>query len=384
MLHYIPLEEMAQHYGIEIPMLKEKTYAELELMEKKMNEAKFLERKNYNAEDEEYRHIVLKYFMPVKFLESWFTLDEIVLACADTGVEKQDICEEHPVVPGKKCGYDNSEYLRTSFEYVRQYTKDGRELANMERQKMDVYRVPNGHQSIKHGDVILKLLYDRYPELKEFDFSAYGMDYGSEHYEIYPKNGIYTNFTALMTGNIDHILYRNREYCKLYNNGRYSPEECEKAFRTENALKMFDCIRRIGYNEKELGHSPIRNEKGSRFIDSMEFIMESDGMSFFKRLTTSYSRNFVIWTDKSVSVEHFLDTYVKFMKGYAHMTELSICLETDYLTDNKQTVVFDHEDVIKRPCPMLVLYDAYEGHNVTGCFGCITGGRADLVIRVAE
>lgn len=130
-------------------------------------------------------------------------------------------------------------------------------------EKVDVYRVKNSYQGLSHGKVIEYLLYNRYSELQKFKFKIYEYhEYRSQDYEIYPDNHIYVPFAALMSGDVDWILRRNREYCKKYNNGRYSPEECEKAFQTENAIEMFNMIRHVGEQERKLVHFiPVTNKK---------------------------------------------------------------------------------------------------------------------------
>ena len=49
----------------------------------------------------------------------------------------------------------------------------------------------------------------------------------------------------------------NEEYCKWYNNGRYSLKGHKEAIVTDEAHEMFDLIRRIGENEKTMGRTPV-------------------------------------------------------------------------------------------------------------------------------
>lgn len=380
-MHYIKLEELSEHLGVDIQTLKQKTYAELENLEKEMNNAKFMDQVARNAADKEYERLVLKYFYPVKLLENWFTKQEIVRACADTGVTENDICGETLVEPGMKCHYVDAEFLRTSVECVPQYDRSGRELMKRAHKKMDVYRIAYQYQGCIHGKVILELLYGRYPELKEFGFSAYKMD--SMSYEIYPKNSIYTNFTALMTGNVDAILHRNRVYCQWYNNGRYSPSECEKAFRTEDATKMFDLISRIGYNERKHSHSPVYKDKDENFLNGMPAIGRKNGMCLFMDKDESVSggmRRFIIWTDTaSVSLTQFLEGYMELMEEHVQITNLHILAEKDWLANNGRHITIRHNvadslDSISVP----------EAKDITGCFGCVAGVAAELTVRIKE
>lgn len=256
----LELDELSAYSGIAVDELKNKSYSDLEGMIAGMKRAKIIERNNANAQDAEYERIVLKYFEPMDMLRQWFDEREIVLACAMEGVTLHDLCREVYVEPGRKCHYSNSEFVRNSVEYVPQYDKMGRELMERASKRVDVYRVASQYQgSSCHGKVVLRLLYGRYPELAEFGFSAYGMHAGEMDYEIYPVNGIYTPLMALMSGNVDWILFRNREYCKWYNNGRYSPEQYEEALRSENVRKMLDLVRRIGEEERSAGRILLKD-----------------------------------------------------------------------------------------------------------------------------
>lgn len=380
-MHYIKLEELSEHFGIDIQTLKQKTYAELENLEKEMNHAKFMDQVARNAADQEYERLVLKYFYPVKLLENWFTKQEIVRACADMGITERDICGETFVEPGKKCHYADAEFLRTSMEQVPQYDRHGRELMERAYKKMDVYRIAYQYQGCSHGKVILELLYDRYPELKEFGFSAYKMDHIS--YEIYPKNGIYTNFTALMTGNVDAILHRNRTYCRWYNSGRYSPMECERAFQTEDASKMFDLISSIGYNERKLGHNIVSTDREQLVLDNMPVAGTKKGMYLFMDKDPSVSGNiqrFIVWTETvPVSLAQFLEGYVELMGESIQVTNLHMLTEKDWLGRNGSSITIKHYGA-----DTLEFVSIPENKDVVGCFGYVAGVAAELTVRIKE
>ena len=387
-LYSVDLDKLSAYNNTPVEKLKEKSYAELEKMEKEMNRKKFLEQNKKNAEDEEYERIVVKYFEPIAFLRNWFTEREIVLACANLGITERSLCSEMTVEPGHKCWRDNAEYLRTSVEPVPQYDKQGNELMERKRKTMDVYRVASRYQSTCHGDVIKKLLYGRYPELEEFGFSAYGMSCGERVYEIYPKNNVYVGFTSLMTGNVDAILDRNRRYCKWYNNGRYSPDECEKAFREEGVRKMFDVIHSIGAKEKALGHSPICEQGGRVFIDDMDFGGEADGIKLFvtKEKTDNIHQFVLVWDKEFPTVEQFLSAYAELIKGKAAGTQFYAYLETDYLGETGKYMSGNKPGCAAKDFDAVIKYitlgrkDVY----VSGCYGIIKCGIANLTIRIKE
>ena len=114
-----------------------------------------------------------------------------------------------------------------------------------ERALCDIYMLQNDAQGVKQGDVLLTLLYAVWPELKEFRFHAYSLSPGEKEdsYLIFPNNNIYTPFTALMNQDVDSIKKRNREYCRSYNHGEYTPEKCEERLEGEVGKHFFDVIR---------------------------------------------------------------------------------------------------------------------------------------------
>lgn len=339
-IYHLDLDRLSEHTKTSVEELKKLSYEKLELMMKDMEHAKFVERNNRNAKDEEYERLILKFFTPVPFLRHWFTDHEIVLACARTGVTDRDICQEFLVQPGQKPFYNDAEYLRTSTEYVPQFDRQGRELAERERKVMDVYRVRNRYAGLSHGKVILELLYGRYPELEAFGFKAYEMS-GSD-YEIYPKNGIYTSFTALMSGNVDAIIFRNRKYSAWFNNGRYSVKECEEAFHTEEAQEMFDMIRRIGENEASMGHA-YDDVDDSGKIEGADGLVEthrSASGSFWlirepeekRKHNPGQKHRLRIGFGEPCLVGQFIDELLE--SNIPPVTEVRVCHVSDYLEEH--------------------------------------------------
>lgn len=288
-LYCLDLDELALYKGVSVEELKGKSYADLEAMISYMKNDKIIRQNNRNAKDKEYERLVLTYFEPVSLLRHWFDEKDIIMACAMTGIRDRDLCEECMMPVGSICHVNNAEYLRTSVESVPQFDAKGHELLRRGSEKRDVYRIANRYQNVCQGKAILYMLYERYPDLGRFGFSAYGMSCMESNYEIYPKNGIYTPFTALMSGDIDAILFRNREYCRSYNHGRYSPEECEKAFHTEEALEMFDTIYRIGVKERTAGRFPVSKDENGRLV-------RTDGL---KETKVSKTNNIIMLREKN-------------------------------------------------------------------------------------
>lgn len=283
----LDLDALSEYTETPVEQLKTNSYAKLEQMVKDMQVDKIMKQNAYNAKDAEFKRLVLKYFEPMRLLSPWFTDEEIVLACANEGLTDSSLCAETHVPLGQDLTKWNkkAEFLRESIESVPEYTKDGRQLAEPKRERRRVYRIGSPHQGLHHAQVILHLLYDRYPELK-FDFSAYGMTYDEiETYEIYYKNHVYVPFVALMTGNVDAILYRNRSYWKQYNG---KVDECEERLRSKMTRRLLSFIQTIGENERNLGHQykPIFSEKATMKKASNGLTMQYEPLSCYKRMTS--------------------------------------------------------------------------------------------------
>lgn len=246
MLYHLELDALSEFTGISVEDLKQKSYKELEHMIYDMHQKKQMDKNKQNLNDEEFARVIEKYFTPLAFLKQWWSLEEIIIACAMTGISIRDLCQEMYVEVGCKCHLNTSEYLRTSVESVPQYDKQGNELLQRRSMKVDVYRIKNRYQGLCHGKVIQYLLYQKYPELEQFKFAFYEY-YGYENhkYEIYPANHIYVPFEDLMSKNIDGIIKRNEEYCKSYNHGAYSPEEWTKRLQSEETQQFFEVIKNL-------------------------------------------------------------------------------------------------------------------------------------------
>lgn len=381
--YHLNLDELSEYTGKTVDALKGESYQTLEKMIEDMKAAKFIDQNNKNATDDEFERLVLKYFQPLPLLRHWFDDKEIVLACAMTGVTEGRLCDKINVKPGLTCHHPNAEYIRTSVESVAQYDRYGRELIERKYEKRDVYRIASQYQGLCHGNVILHLLYERYPELEKFKFSAYSMSYGSE-YEIYSGNNIYVPFAALMDGNIDAILFRNREYCKWYNNGRYSPAECEKAFHTDISHELFDIIRQVGEQERAAGHNSFHMNTNGKLasVDNMiqtktsasgniDFLMEQ------LRTTNQPSKcRFRLKYAAPYTVEQLVSEFLE-MTNYQTIN-IHVCHITDYLGERGINVKIDRNknmDVYKNELSI-------SGYVVHNTFGWSYGNTADLTIRI--
>lgn len=377
--YHLDLDALAAYENMPVEKLKEKSYAELETMIEAMQEDKFIKQNNVNARDAEYKRLVLKYFKPVSLLSHWFSEDEIVYACAHTGITERDLCQEINVPVGSKYHHHDSEFLRTDIAYVPQYDSRGRQLLNGKHEKRDIYRIAHQHQDLWHGKAVLYLLYHRYPELKKFKFSAYSLD--AHDYEIYPKNGIYTSLTAIMSGDIDWILYRNREYCKEYNNGRYTIKECEKAFRSEEAQDMFKVIRHIGKQEKALGHSIIHTDKNGGMVTAHGLvprkIFAPTGMSFLVNPNdtsqAAAKHPFKLPLLDPCTVGHLMESFIS-IPGH-RATDIHVCHTEDYLGS--------HAAHFKASNDVLDIKEsALFGLPVQDTFGWFDSRHIDFTIRI--
>lgn len=245
----IDFEALSHHFGRDISDLKQESYAFLEQMEDRMWKEKAEQEAKRRGSDDEYIRLLKKYFTMWNLLTRYWTEGEVVAASArHMGV--RDLTEEHRVkktANGSAYRGADAEYLRTSMESIPRYSKvEHAQLMEGERCMCDVYRVKNSYQHTRHGNVVLDLLYGTFPELREFQFDAYGLDYQSEKdYEIYPANHIYTPLEAMLTGDIEAIKTRNNRYAAAYNHGAYTVSAVNERLNSKEAEHYFDVIRNL-------------------------------------------------------------------------------------------------------------------------------------------
>lgn len=248
------LEEMAAYKNMAPEDLMQKSIAEILQLNADIKKEKAHNEALRNAADEEYIRLVKKYFTPFAMLAKYFSEEDIIIACSNH-LTVRDLTDEYPIPKDryglnilpkdyKPCG-KNTEYIGEKRVSVPRYAKNpaGEQLLIGEEKMCYVYRITAHYQGLRHGNVILELLYKKYPELEQFGFAAYGYnEYDNFAYEIYPKNHIYTPFEALLTGDIDAIRKRNMEYAKSYHAGIYTPDNMKKMLESDEIKNFFDVI----------------------------------------------------------------------------------------------------------------------------------------------
>lgn len=248
------ITDLSEFYGLPEDQLIEKSISEILTMRDSMMKQKATDASLQRAQDTEYIRIVKKYLEIYPLLAKYWSDADIIPACA-RHMSMSDIVQERyvPIENIRTNPQDckifgpNTEYIRTSIESVPRYARSpkGEELLHRASKQCHVYRTENQYQGIHHGDIALDLLYNTYPELKEFDFGAYEYVSYEKQYEIYPKSHIYTPFDALMARDINAIIDRNMEYAKSYNAGIYTPDETEKRLTSEEAMHYFHVIENL-------------------------------------------------------------------------------------------------------------------------------------------
>lgn len=254
MVMEMKMKSLAEHFGVDVNELKQKSYLELELMFKQMEEDERAKRCDDALKSEAYTHLIKQYFTPFEFLRQWFSEEEIIRICALNDVAERDLCEEEKTTSDRSY-HKEAEFIRNDKKRVPKNSNSPACNACVQRvgnecaygcpyatlSPCSVFRVKHHYQGLRHGKVILDLLYGKYPELKQFEFAAYEYhDYERLPYEIYPKNHIYTPFEALMSGDIEAIKERNRRYAKAYNGSIHTPDATEK--RLEENQNFFEVI----------------------------------------------------------------------------------------------------------------------------------------------
>lgn len=200
---------------------------------------------------------IKRWYKHFDYLAQFFDETDIckaILPNAFTQLDDGSICDLHLTqkinIPTEmnQAYYENSpdyEYIGTEYKSVQNTDRFGRAYADYSNKKCAIYRTYHSFQQTIDGTIVLTLLYQKYPELQEFKFNAYAIDYKTESYEIYSKNHVYIPFKALMEGDIDAIKTRNQTYAKSYNNGDYTPNETEKRLNSPETQHLFDVIQNI-------------------------------------------------------------------------------------------------------------------------------------------
>lgn len=238
------LNSLCEKTGLSVDLLENMTLKEIQsiLKQKEVEEQK--EQKEKKLADDRFLYLVKTYFTPYAYLQRWFSEPEINDACAEFLTER-DLVQEMKIktdcrTPPKACPH-GMEYVKTDYAYVQQYTKGGEPLLNQKRALCHIYITSNKYQHLRHGNVIKKLLYGRYPQLEPFDFEFYGV-WNPDYYELYPKNHIYVPFKALMEKDTDAIWDRNVSYWKSYNG---TEKDAIARMESEEGQFMLQTIRNL-------------------------------------------------------------------------------------------------------------------------------------------
>ena len=218
--------------------LMDLSYRQLGELLEKMQQKKAANEKKRKTENPAYARMVKECFYPWNYLSRFWAEDDILYAVSQN-VFRPDLLNG-------KYWVSDAEFVRKMCKYLSRFAKSREEK---ERVLCDVHRVENKRQGLVQGKVILALLYQTYPELKEFEFQAYGLHH--KGYEIYPNNNILTPFVPLMRQDVEAIKKRNISYCDSYHCGEYTPEKCRERLESEAVQHYFDVIRSLKPQAKD-------------------------------------------------------------------------------------------------------------------------------------
>ena len=247
----IDFDALKSFYHITDETLNNSTINEILKINNDMLTTKEKERFETTKQDAEFKNAVIKYFTPFQMLSKYWTTDEIVVACAKHATlssirQIMSIPVENLSNPQGFADNNHYEYIGIDWGSIRQFTKSGEELLHPKRCRCHNFYTPSHYQSNRHGKIILELLYDKYPELKEFQFAAYGAEQNPCPYEIYPHTiDCYTPFEALLTGDITAIIKRNEDYCRVYNCDEYTLDKWNERVKSPEMQHYFNVIQSI-------------------------------------------------------------------------------------------------------------------------------------------
>lgn len=238
----IDITTLKKTYHLTEEELKHMTLLEaIQLLDQKDSNDKqkaIQERKN----DPNYLKDLKTYFRPYQALCSIWPEETVQKVCIEE-LSLHDITREHKMVIPERQPLHNPpklhgmEYIKTTYAFV----NDGDDLVH---RNCHIYKCTNPYQGTHHGTVVLRLLYETWPQLKPFEFSAYEMT-NLESYELYTKSHLFVPFLALIKGDTETIQKRNRDYAKSYNNGFFTPENIEKLLENEETKQLFQIIKTL-------------------------------------------------------------------------------------------------------------------------------------------
>lgn len=214
--------------------------------------------------------------------------------------------------------YDRSsqfEYIKDEYHNMHKKDRWGNEYVKTENTLCRKYRKRYDYQHLQDGDIVLELLYNLRPELREFQYDAYSLSNTRDvsDYEIYPKNNIYTPFTALMNRDIEAIREHNMKYARIYNHGDFTPERVAKRLESKEAQRYFNVIR----GETKTPKTPnnrfkIKKSKSERKKTVMNMNFEAAKSKLTLRLLSVKDRE--DWSDDLVHYQHPMGIIVPYIK----------------------------------------------------------------------
>lgn len=246
--HFIPADDISEHFGISIEELKTKSYNELEQLEKQMNQEKYQADVKLRQTDLNFKRIVLTHYKMLPLMLRYWSLDNCLTAIANH-VTERDIITECPVSNPQSCEYYKTRYpyLGEKWASIPQFDNHGRELMERKRCICSIFETPNPYQHLRHGEPFKELLLQTYPELQAFESNIYGLHDSSslDDYEIYIHAGTswYTPIKALMNADPEAIRQRTLTYAKSYSNDMY--QKVLQALNSEEARAFFSTVQNM-------------------------------------------------------------------------------------------------------------------------------------------
>lgn len=264
------LYKLSTYYNISVSKLKQKTYQELENLEKRMREEQTVENYKTISCPASKEQIILRHCYILPLLLRYWDYEKVIKAIHIT-MSDRDIITEEPVRPTNtgQCHYmaKRYPYLGKKQAILPRYTKSGERLMEGEVKTCHIFETPNSYQHLHHAAAIHLLLQDTYPELYQFQIDIYGLYWISadlkkrteefDKYQIYIKENNhmwYVPLDKLVKRDTDGIYQTTWNYAKSYNHGYYQPKNIEDAAKTDGTKHLFDII-------QNLPQLPIRTDE---------------------------------------------------------------------------------------------------------------------------
>lgn len=142
------------------------------------------------------------------------------------------------------------EYLGISYQSIQDNEQVKYDHDDHTAKRYNVYRTYHDYQLIIDSSVVRTLLYQKHPELKEYDFDAPPIR-NQETYAVYPDIELIVPFKALMNSDTEAIKKYNMEHARSCNIHPFTPERIKKVLNSQDVQYFFGLVESLKQDKHE-------------------------------------------------------------------------------------------------------------------------------------